>query len=212
MAVFFFTAHEKGFKFHAQPQAGAYSCCILNSLVFSTPVSRRVIAVCLFLDTRCPRSMSFLGLNLSFCPFTVYQGSVTCAQTVSPLFNHHNFSLYSTVVSDQGSWVHSSYVFQQCGSVWQICCIVPHRLEKWWCAHQDQIFSHLSLGLQQLFNVRAPSLAKRSARSFPGMLMWEGIHVIGVLRVRHSALCHYITSDVMRWISGLGFRPRTCSL
>ena len=27
MAVFFFTAHEKGFKFHAQPQTGAYSCC-----------------------------------------------------------------------------------------------------------------------------------------------------------------------------------------
>ena len=26
MAVFFFTAHEKGFKFHAQPQTGAYSC------------------------------------------------------------------------------------------------------------------------------------------------------------------------------------------
>ena len=27
MAVFFFIAHEKGFKFHAQPQPGAYSCC-----------------------------------------------------------------------------------------------------------------------------------------------------------------------------------------
>ena len=26
MAVFFFTTHEKGFKFHAQPQTGAYSC------------------------------------------------------------------------------------------------------------------------------------------------------------------------------------------
>ena len=26
MAVFFFIAHEKGFKFHAQPQSGAYSC------------------------------------------------------------------------------------------------------------------------------------------------------------------------------------------
>ena len=26
MAVFFFTAHKKGFKFHAQPQTGAYSC------------------------------------------------------------------------------------------------------------------------------------------------------------------------------------------
>ena len=26
MAVFFVIAHEKGFKFHAQPQTGAYSC------------------------------------------------------------------------------------------------------------------------------------------------------------------------------------------
>ena len=26
MAVFFFTSHEKGFTFHAQPQTGAYSC------------------------------------------------------------------------------------------------------------------------------------------------------------------------------------------
>ena len=26
MAVFFFIAHEKGYKFHAQPQTGAYSC------------------------------------------------------------------------------------------------------------------------------------------------------------------------------------------
>ena len=26
MAVFFFTAHEKVFKLHAQPQTGAYSC------------------------------------------------------------------------------------------------------------------------------------------------------------------------------------------
>ena len=26
MAVFFFIAHKKGFKFHAQPQTGAYSC------------------------------------------------------------------------------------------------------------------------------------------------------------------------------------------
>ena len=34
-AVFFFTAHEKGFKFHAQPQTGAYSCFskLLPSLV-----------------------------------------------------------------------------------------------------------------------------------------------------------------------------------
>ena len=28
MAVFFFITHEKGFKFHAQPQTGAYSCLI----------------------------------------------------------------------------------------------------------------------------------------------------------------------------------------
>ena len=26
MAVFFFITHEKGFKFHAEPQTGAYSC------------------------------------------------------------------------------------------------------------------------------------------------------------------------------------------
>ena len=26
MALFFFIAHEKGLKFHAQPQTGAYSC------------------------------------------------------------------------------------------------------------------------------------------------------------------------------------------
>ena len=26
MGVFFLTAHEKGFKFHAQPQTGTYSC------------------------------------------------------------------------------------------------------------------------------------------------------------------------------------------
>ena len=26
MAVFFFISHEKGFKFHAQPQTGAHSC------------------------------------------------------------------------------------------------------------------------------------------------------------------------------------------
>ena len=30
MAVFFFIAHEKGFKFHAQPQTGAYSCSYLR--------------------------------------------------------------------------------------------------------------------------------------------------------------------------------------
>ena len=30
MAVFFFIAHEKGFKFHAQPQTGASSCFICN--------------------------------------------------------------------------------------------------------------------------------------------------------------------------------------
>ena len=28
MAAFFFIAHENGFKFHAQPQTGAYSCSI----------------------------------------------------------------------------------------------------------------------------------------------------------------------------------------
>ena len=29
MAVFFFIAHEKGFKFHAKPQTGANSCLSL---------------------------------------------------------------------------------------------------------------------------------------------------------------------------------------
>ena len=29
MAVFFFIPHKKGFKFHAQPQTGAYSCYIV---------------------------------------------------------------------------------------------------------------------------------------------------------------------------------------
>ena len=32
MALFFFTAHEKGFRFHAQPQTGAYSCLLHFSL------------------------------------------------------------------------------------------------------------------------------------------------------------------------------------
>ena len=31
MAMFFFIAHEKGFKFHAQPQTGAYSCFHLKA-------------------------------------------------------------------------------------------------------------------------------------------------------------------------------------
>ena len=30
IAVFLFIAHEKGFKFHAQPQTGAYSCWTLH--------------------------------------------------------------------------------------------------------------------------------------------------------------------------------------
>ena len=33
MAVFLFIAHEKGFKFHAQPQTGAYSC-LLNEVIY----------------------------------------------------------------------------------------------------------------------------------------------------------------------------------
>ena len=32
MAAFFLIAHEKGFKFHAQPQTGAYSCFHLKAL------------------------------------------------------------------------------------------------------------------------------------------------------------------------------------
>ena len=31
MAVFLFIAHEKGFKFHAPPQTGTYSCSILKA-------------------------------------------------------------------------------------------------------------------------------------------------------------------------------------
>ena len=31
MAMFFFIAHEKGFKFHARPQTGAYSCFHLKA-------------------------------------------------------------------------------------------------------------------------------------------------------------------------------------
>ena len=31
MAVFFFIAREKGLKFHAQPQTGAYSCSDIPS-------------------------------------------------------------------------------------------------------------------------------------------------------------------------------------
>ena len=30
MAVFFFTAHEKGFKFHAQPQTNAYFLLVVE--------------------------------------------------------------------------------------------------------------------------------------------------------------------------------------
>ena len=30
--VFFFIAHEKGFKFYAQPQTGAYSCYNIMSI------------------------------------------------------------------------------------------------------------------------------------------------------------------------------------
>ena len=33
MAVFFFTAHEKGFKFHAQPQIDACSCSVCSNLI-----------------------------------------------------------------------------------------------------------------------------------------------------------------------------------
>ena len=34
MVVFFLIAHEKGFKFHAQPQTGAYSCEHVNAFSF----------------------------------------------------------------------------------------------------------------------------------------------------------------------------------
>ena len=35
MAVFLFIAHEKGFKFHAQPQNGAYSCYISKECIYN---------------------------------------------------------------------------------------------------------------------------------------------------------------------------------
>ena len=43
MAVFFFTAQGKGFKFHAQPQTGASSC------FESAPTSQK-FGYCLYLD------------------------------------------------------------------------------------------------------------------------------------------------------------------
>ena len=42
MAVFYFTAHEKGFKFYAQPQTGAYSCSFLGRLIADS-ISNRVV-------------------------------------------------------------------------------------------------------------------------------------------------------------------------
>ena len=39
MAVFLFIAHEKGFKFHAQPQTGAYSC-LLNEVIYIHDIER----------------------------------------------------------------------------------------------------------------------------------------------------------------------------
>ena len=42
MAVVFFTAHEKGFKFYAQPQTGAYSCFFLICATFSFSFSINV--------------------------------------------------------------------------------------------------------------------------------------------------------------------------
>ena len=38
MAVFFFIAHEKGFKFYAQPQTGSYSC-------FHLKVSAKIVLI-----------------------------------------------------------------------------------------------------------------------------------------------------------------------
>ena len=40
MAVFFFIAHEKGFKSHAQPQTGAYSCSDNWRVWLSGPILR----------------------------------------------------------------------------------------------------------------------------------------------------------------------------
>ena len=52
MAVFFFTAHKKGFKFHAQPQTGAYSCWLLCRKIrfFS------LVGVMATLRSRCPKN------------------------------------------------------------------------------------------------------------------------------------------------------------
>ena len=57
MAVFYFLfiAHEKGFKFHAQPQTGAYSCLILRvkktaefalQIILSVARYRKLNSVC----------------------------------------------------------------------------------------------------------------------------------------------------------------------
>ena len=42
MAVFFFIAHEKGFKFHAQPQTGAYSSMSSNYTTANAVLHSRV--------------------------------------------------------------------------------------------------------------------------------------------------------------------------
>ena len=34
MAMFFFITHKKGFKYHAQPETGAYSCSVLKPCSF----------------------------------------------------------------------------------------------------------------------------------------------------------------------------------
>ena len=50
MAVFFFITHEKGFKFHAQPQTGAYSCYIYIDIVPTPMIEIYEISVLLAVE------------------------------------------------------------------------------------------------------------------------------------------------------------------
>ena len=46
MAVFLFTAHEKGFKFHALPQTGADSCLIKGHIELRKILLRKNYSMC----------------------------------------------------------------------------------------------------------------------------------------------------------------------
>ena len=43
MAVFFFTAHEQGFTFHAQSQTGAYSCFNYSLVYWKTWLKNPIV-------------------------------------------------------------------------------------------------------------------------------------------------------------------------